>query len=128
MRIDRYVKHRLVDGKKPATVNRETQLLGQAFKLAQEHGLVQRVPRIRRLPERNTRQGFFEQEEFEAVIHHLPTYLKDFVRFAYLSGWRKGEIPQLQWADVDRKAHVIRLRPDASKTQEGRVLVLDEEL
>jgi integrase len=80
------------------------------------------------LPERNARQGFFEQEEFEAMVEHLPTYLKDFVRFAYLSGWRKGEISQLQWADVDRKAHVIRLRPDTSKTQEGRVLVLDEEL
>jgi integrase len=104
------------------------QLLVQAFKLAQEHGLVQRVPRIRRLPERNTRQGFFEQEECEAVADHLPTYLKDFVRFAYLSGWRKSEISQLQWTDVDRKAHVIRLRPATSKTQEGRVLVLDEEL
>jgi integrase len=127
-RIDRYVKHRLAAGKKPATVNRETQLLGQAFKLGQEHGMGQRVPRIRRLPERNTRQGFFEQDEFEDMVPHLPDYLKDFVRFAYLSGWRKGEISQLQWQDVDRKARLIRLRPDMSKTQDGRVLVLDDDL
>jgi hypothetical protein len=40
---------------------------------------VQRTPRIRRLPERNTRQGFFEQEEFDVVdvvVEHLPIYLK----------------------------------------------------
>jgi integrase len=127
-RIDRYVKHRLADGKKPATVNRETQLLGQAFKLAQKHQFVQKVPHIRHLPERNIRQGFFEQDEFEEVLKHLPDYLKDVVRFAYLSGWRKGEIAQLQWSDVDRKARVIRLRPDISKTDDGRILVLDEEL
>jgi hypothetical protein len=38
--IDRYMKQRLEEGKKPATVNRETQLLGQAFRLAQERRLV----------------------------------------------------------------------------------------
>jgi hypothetical protein len=46
-------------GKSPATVNRETQLLGQAFRLAVKRRLLQRVPYIRRLPERNVRQGFF---------------------------------------------------------------------
>lgn len=122
--IDRYMKQRLEEGKKPATVNRETQLLGQAFRLGQERRLVQRIPHIRHLPERNARQGFFAQGEFERVVEHLPEYLKDFARFAYLSGWRKGEIAQLQWADVDRQAHVIRLRPATSKTHEGRVLAL----
>jgi integrase len=122
------MKHRLEEGKKPATVNRETQLLGQAFRLAQERLLVQRVPHIRHLPERNARQGFFEQDEFKRVVEYLPSYLKDFARFAYLSGWRKGEIAQLQWSDVDRQARVIRLRPAASKTQDGRVLVLHGEL
>ena len=38
--IDHYMKHRREEGKKSATVNRETQLLGQAFRLAQERRLV----------------------------------------------------------------------------------------
>jgi hypothetical protein len=49
------MKQRLEEGKKPATVNRETQLLGQAFRLGQERRLVQRIPHIRHLPERNAR-------------------------------------------------------------------------
>jgi integrase len=62
------------------------------------------------------------------VLSHLPDYLKDFARFGYLSGWRKGEIAGLEWRDVDRDAKVVRLRPEASKTHEGRVLVLDGEI
>jgi integrase len=127
-RIDRYVTNRLDDGKKPATVNRETQLLGQAFRLAMNRRILTRAPYSRQLPERNARQGFFERAEFEAVVTYLPDYLKDFARFGYLSGWRKGEIAGLEWRDVDRYAKVIRLRPEASKTHEGRVLVLDGEL
>jgi integrase len=123
-RIDRYIKVRLDAGRKPSTVNRETQLLGQAFRLAASRRWVNRVPHIRRLPERNVRQGFFDVEEIYTVITHLPHYLQDFVHFAYLSGWRKGEIASLTWDDVDRKARVIRLRPEGSKTGAGRVLAL----
>ena len=45
-----------------------------------------------------------------------------------LSGWRKGEIASLTWNDVDRKARVIRLRPEGSKTGAGLVLALGGEL
>jgi len=56
------------------------------------------------------------------------TGLQDFARFAYLSGWRKGEIASLTWADVDREARIVRLRPEASKNGDGRSLALEGEL
>ena len=39
--------------------------------------------------------------------------------------WRKGEITSLEWDDVDRKHRIVRLRPEHSKNEEGRVLVLE---
>ena len=51
--------------------------------------------------------------------------MHDFVRFGYYSGWRKGEIAGLEWRDVDMTARVIQLRPELSKTAEGRVLALE---
>lgn len=57
-----------------------------------------------------------------------PSYLKDFVRFAYLTGWRKGEVAQLTWDDVDRKGKTIRLHPEGSKTAKGRTIALTGEL
>ncbi len=58
----------------------------------------------------------------------FPGYLKDFVRFAYLTGWRKGEIISLLWADVDRDGDAIRLRPEHSKNGRDRTVMLDGDL
>jgi integrase len=126
--IDKYIKDELENGLAPATINRSTQLLNQAYRLAMKRREVSNAPYIRRLPEKNARQGFFESEEIERVIKQLPHYLKDAVRFAYLSGWRRGEIFSLRWTDVDQKARVIRLRAEESKNGTGRTLALEGEL
>lgn len=126
--VDAYVEDRLEAGKAPATINRETQLLGQAMRLALARHRLVAVPAIRHLPENNARQGFFERPEFEAVVSALPEYLMDFARFAFLTGWRKGEIASLAWADVDLDGGAIRLRPEASKNGRGRTVVLAGDL
>jgi integrase len=126
--IDRYVQRRADEGAKPATINRETQLLGQALRLAVRRGNFARVPEIRRLREDNARQGFFEAAEYEVMVAHLPAHLRDLAAFAYLTGWRRGEILTLTWADVDRDSGIIRLRPENSKNRRGRVLAIEGEL
>ena len=111
------------------TINRETTLLGRAFRLAIKNKKLRNAPLIRRLSEEGTRrEGFFEASEFQAVLSHLPEYLKGFVQFAYLSGWRKNEIRSLEWSLVDMLGRVIRLQPKNSKNKKGRVLVLAGEL
>src|SRR5512137_3152127 len=99
-----------------ATINRELELLRRALRLARDRQLLPSIPKVRVLPENNTRQGFFERPDLEAVVAALPDYLQDFTRFAYLTGWRKGEIISLKWTDVDQDAGAIRLRPEAAKT------------
>jgi integrase len=126
--IDNFIEAQLEAGRAPATINRSTQLVGQAFNLALRRRELNTKPYIRKLPERNTRQGFFEHDELERVITHLPEYLKDACRFAYLSGWRRGEVFTLEWSDVEQRARVIRLRPEESKNGQGRTLALEGEL
>jgi integrase len=113
--------------KAPATVNRSTQLLAQAYQLAIRRSRLATAPPIRRLSEAgNARQGFFTETEFRKLLEHLPEHLKDFVLFAYLTGWRKGETASLRWEDVD--GDVIRLRSVNSKNREGRTVPLVGEL
>ena len=127
--VDRYVAIRLSDGAANVTINRETGLLAQAFRLGVEGQRISAAPKIRKLSEKgNARQGFFEKVDFDEMVKHLPDYLKGFVKFGYYSGWRRGEVRSLQWADVDLAARVIRLRPENCKTREGRVLALEGEL
>jgi integrase len=123
--IDEFIAAELESGRAPATINRSTQLVGQAFKLALRRRELNTKPYIRKLSEKNTRQGFFEHDELERVVTHLPDYLQDACRFAYLSGWRRGEVFTLEWNDVDQRARVIRLRPEESKNGQGRTLALE---
>lgn len=124
--VERFVQERLAAGKARATVNREVGALKQALNLARKQGRLSRIPYIPMLREDNARQGFFERAEFEAVASHLPHPVADIARFAYLSGWRKGEIVSLRWDAVDRTAREVRLW--TSKNRRGRVLPCEGEL
>ena len=125
-RVQRYIDERRSDGKASATINREVEGLKQAFNVAVKHGRLSRAPYFPMLREDNTRQGFFEHADFEKFAARLPDPINDVARFAYLSGWRRGEIVPLKWEAVDRNAREVRL--NTSKNGEGRVLPLDDEL
>ena len=75
-----------------------------------------------RLEENGPRQGFFEHAEYTAVRQQLPAPYQDVLDFAYYSGWRKREILDLRWDEVDESGGVVRLSPQRSKTRVGRVL------
>jgi integrase len=114
-------------GSPPATINRETQLLGQAYTLAMRSKppRVTTKPNIRRLSEKgNVRKEFFEPAEFAAVVDALPEYLQDVARFAYLTGWRRGDMLGLRWSAVDMERGVIRLFQGETKNDEGRTLAI----
>jgi integrase len=123
-RIELYKAQRLQAGAAPATVNRELAALRRAFRLAVRQRRLSVAPAFDLLAEHNARQGFIEPADFEAVVAHLPEYLKDAARFAYATGWRRGEVSSLEWADVDRAGQRIALRAEHSKNGEPRILPL----
>lgn len=125
--VDNYISEKQDAGSAPATINRSTQLLAQAFRLAIERKHLSTAPQIRHLSEKgNARQGFFADAEFHAVREKLPEYLRDFVQFGYLTGWRKGEIASLRWSDLE--GDLVRLRGENSKNGEGRTVTLSGDL
>ena len=121
--IRTYQRRRRAAGAAAATVNRETSALSRMFRLGVQAGRLARRPVFPvRLPERGPRQGFFEHGEYEAVRRALPEAYQDVLDFAYYSGWRKREILDLRWTEVDEAGGVVRLSPARSKTRVGRVL------
>jgi len=74
----------------------------------------------------NARKGFFEPDQFAAVLTQLPDYLKALARVAYVTGWRpRSELLTRQWRDVDFKSGWLRLEPGETKNREGRMFPLD---
>ncbi len=125
-RVNRYVVERQQAGAANATINRELAALKRSFSLAYRVGRVAVIPHISTLAENNARQGFVESADFDAIHALLPEYLKDAIRFLYLSGWRKAEMQSLEWRDV--YADCIRLRSENSKNGRPRELPLLGEL
>ena len=120
--IAKYVAARRKEGRQLSTINRELAVLRQALRLAKRRRLLKEIPEIERFPEHNVRQVFFEPEVYEAVLGHLPEVLQDLIRFAYLTGWRRGQLVRLEWNHI--REGVIRLPGTTVKSKDIHVLSL----
>jgi integrase len=119
-----YVADRLKEGAKPATVRYELVALGRMFRLAVEVDMLSTAPSLPTVKIRNVRKGFFESDEIERVLKHQPEDIAPAIRFAYITGWRIGEVRKLTWTGhLDLDAGVIRLERDETKNEEGRTFV-----
>jgi integrase len=126
-RLSAYIVHRQGQEAANATINRELAALKRGFRLAGKK--VGQVPRFQMLQENNTRKGFFEPEQFQAVLKHLPEHLKSVFQVAYITGWRvPSEVLTRKWQHVDLAANWLRLDPGESKNSEGRMFPLTPEL
>jgi integrase len=120
--VESYIRDRVKMGRRNSTINRITELVRRAYKVADLT-----PPKIHHLSENNNvRKGFFSNEEFRRVYVEPPADIRDFAVFGYLTGWRKGEIASLTWSDVEE--NVIRLRAENSKNREGRSVAIAGEL
>ena len=105
-------------GAQAATINRETSALSRMFQIAIRRGQLERMPFFpNRLQENPPRDGFFEHAEYLKVRAHMPASYQDVLDLAYYSGWRRNEILNLTWEDVDLTGGVIRLTARRSKTK-----------
>jgi integrase len=115
---------------RPATVNREVTTFKTIFNKAVKNGKAERNPAqgVKLLKENNERDRILSPEEYVRLLAHCPDHLKPIVKVAYHTGMRRGEILNLKWDRVDLKEGFIRLRPEDTKTTEGRPVPLNREL
>src|SRR5882762_1367155 len=130
--IEAYKARRLSQSMAKATVNRELAALRRAYKLAStaEPPLVSpaRVPSVKMFEEDNVRTWLLDYTDYVALRTHLPSPIDDAVTFAYLSGWRRAEVLELTWREVDHAHGLITLRAERSKNKEPRELPLSQAL
>jgi integrase len=85
------------DGVSNATINRSLEVVRRILNLAhQDWNWLQKVPRIRMLPEPRHRVRFLTREEADRLNEALPEHLRPLVRFALATGCRMSEILHLE--------------------------------
>ena len=117
----RYVGSRRLEQAAPATIHCELSVLGRMLTLAYRAGMIPARPSLPSIHLENARTGFFEPWQVRAVVRELPRYLADALVFALHTGWRRGEIFGLTWANVDLDSQTIRLEPGSTKNRRGRI-------
>jgi integrase len=128
-RVASYIAYRQDEKAAAATINRELAALKRAFRLGEKVGKVIQRPEVSMLREDNRRKGFFEADEYRAVLKHLPEELKPVIQTAYITGWRiASEILTRQKHHVNLEAGWLRLEPGETKNGEGRNFPLTPEL
>src|SRR5208282_4547640 len=101
----------------------------RAFHLGEMVGRVIQRPQVSMLRENNRRKGFFEIDEYHAVLEHLLEELKPVIQTAYVTGWRiTSEILTRQKHHVNLEAGWLRLEPGETKNGEGRNFPLTPDL
>ena len=107
-----FISARLDAKASPGEIDRELALIKRMYALAIQAGKLLTRPYVPMLAENNVRTGFFDREQIDSVIGHLPEALRPMVTFAYITGWRiPSEVLTLQWRQVDLEAGTVRLDP-----------------
>lgn len=126
--IERYILTRQEQGAANATTNRELAIVKRAYSLGVRAGKILSKPYIAALKENNVRTGFFEEDQFQAVVKHLPLPLQRLMTFYFITGCRKQEGLTLQWRQIDFCTGTVLLDPGTTKNNEGRVFPFTKEL
>jgi hypothetical protein len=110
-----------------ATVNRRTNLLRRAFRLAWREGTLARVPYMPRLEEKSPRGLYIAPADAAKIAESLPLHAVDPFRFAYLHGTRKGQLARTRRTFVDLERAVSAWPASECKHNEPHVIPLEGE-
>lgn len=101
--IDKITGSLRAKGNKNSTVNRKLACLSKLLRKHQRNGEIDRIPEIRKLPERNGRIRFLDPTEETAIVSNLDKINEAYgllAQFLVDTGSRVGEALQLRWCDV----------------------------
>ena len=115
--------------RRPASVNRELQLLSKFFNLAIRDGLTDTNPcrNVMKLREDNQRNRYLLPAEEKRLLLQLDgprAHLKPIVLLAIHTGMRRGEILKLRWAEVDFVRNLIYVT--STKSGKDRTVPLND--
>ncbi len=127
--VDAFIAALRAKGAAVATIDVTLNYLRRAFRLGLRDRKVALAPYIPTLTALATvREGFFEAPVFETIVAHLEPVLADACRFGFLTGWRRREVFDLPWRDVDLVEGTVRLPATRSKNRRGRKIGMDSRL
>lgn len=116
--VDTITDAKLAEGVTNATVNRVLEVLRAILrKSVDEWEWLDRVPKVRLLPEPTRRIRWLKADEAQRLLAELPEHLADMATFSLATGLRRANVTGLQWSQVDLIRRVAWVHPDQAKAR-----------
>lgn len=116
--IDKFKTYMLKKKKRTkATVNRYIAALKRAYNIMISDDLLTTNPvnKVKKLDEDNKRYRYLTQEEWTRLKEQLPPHILKIVIFALQTGFRKQNVLQCKWEQVDFNLRIIELLKQNNK-------------
>lgn len=118
--VDRIMAARMAEGVKNSSVNRVMEVVRAVLrKTVNDWEWLDRVPRVRMLPEPTRRIRWITQGQAEQLMAVLPEHLAAMVRFSLETGLRRANVTGLQWSQIDLARRTAWIHPDQAKARKA---------
>jgi integrase len=118
--VDRVSQARRRTGVSNGTVNRTLSLLRSVLRAAaHDWEWLDRVPKVRLLPEAKGRTRYLTLAQAQRLLAELPEHLAAMARFAMLTGLRQRNVRELSWSQVDLDRQLVWIHADQAKGGKG---------
>lgn len=126
--IDGLIAKRKGEGVSNATVNRMLAVIRAILRRAAlDWEWLDKMPRIKPLPEPKRRVRWLTQDEAKRLIGELPVHLADMVEFTLATGLRQANVTHLVWSQVDLERKLAWIHPDEAKARKAISVPLNAE-
>lgn len=113
---------------KPATVNRYLALIRAILRMARdEWEWIDRIPRIRLLPEPRRRVRWLTPQQALALLATLPPHLAAMAAFTLATGLRQSNVSYLRWDQIDLTRGMAWIHADQSKSRRAIAVPLNND-
>lgn len=118
--VDRIMAARMAEGVKNSSVNRVMEVVRAVLrKTVNDWEWLDRVPRVRMLPEPTRRIRWITQGQAEQLMAVLPEHLAAMVIFSLETGLRRANVTGLQWSQIDLARRTAWIHPDQAKARKA---------
>jgi len=125
--METILEARKAGGASNCTVNRTLEVVRAILRKAvYEWEWLDKVPKVRMLPEPKRRIRWLTQEEAQRLISELPGHLAALVRFSLETGLRQRNVTYLEWSQVDIERRCAWIHPDQAKAKKAIPVPLSE--
>ncbi len=118
--VDRIHSERMAGGASHCTVNRTMEVIRAVLRrAANEWEWLDRIPRVRMLPEPKRRVRWLTRDEAARLIAECPAHLAAMVRLSLETGLRRSNVTGLEWSQVDLARRTAWIHPDQAKARKA---------